>query len=125
AGNIHVQFKLAADDSESVPVDKPAQPTAKSEPKADRQRPTAPTKSTLRYDGKTFSEWQTAWRTELSTDKRIEAVNALAAFGANGYGKEAAESIVEVAGQYDWKYIGSNLVTAPLQDACLNAFGVN
>ena len=53
-------------------------------------------KPTLRYDGKTFDEWRTAWQTELSTEKRLEAVQALAAFGANGYGKEAAEAIFEV-----------------------------
>src|SRR5262249_34188980 len=59
-------------------------------------------KAALRYDGKSFDEWQTAWRTELSTEKRIEAVNALAAFGANGYGPQAAEAILEIADQYDW-----------------------
>jgi beta-lactamase regulating signal transducer with metallopeptidase domain len=56
--------------------------------------------SELRYNGKTFAQWRTAWQTELSTEQRLESVRALAAFGANGYGKEVAQSIVEVAPQY-------------------------
>jgi hypothetical protein len=35
----------------------------------------------------------------------LEAVKALAAFGANGYGKEAAAAILEVVKQYDWTSI--------------------
>ena len=80
-------------------------------------------KANFRYEGKTFNEWRSAWQTELSTEKRIEAVKALAAFGANGYGKEAAEAILEVAGQYDWKSVGDNKDVEPLQNACLKAFG--
>jgi hypothetical protein len=56
--------------------------------------------SELRYNGKTFDQWRNAWQTELSTEQRLESVRALAAFGANGYGKEVAQSIVEVAPQY-------------------------
>jgi len=77
--------------------------------------------SNLLYDGKTFDQWRTAWQTELSTEKRLEVVKALAAFGANGYGKEAAEAIVEIAGQYDWISI-SNKAMEPLQLACIAAF---
>ncbi len=64
-------------------------------------------KSNLRYDGKTFDTWRTTWKTELSTEKRLEAVKALAAFGRAGYGKEAAEAILDVAGQYDFNFIDS------------------
>jgi hypothetical protein len=78
-------------------------------------------KPNLRYDGKTFDEWRNAWQTELSTAKRLEAVKALAAFGANGYGKDAAEAILEVAGQYDWTSIGGNKMIEPLQNACVEA----
>ncbi len=39
-------------------------------------------KSALRYNGKTFDEWKNSWQTELSSEKRTEAVHALAAFGA-------------------------------------------
>lgn len=59
-------------------------------------------KALLRYDGKTFGMWTNAWRTELSTEKRLEAVKALAAFGRAGYGKEAADAILDVAGEYDF-----------------------
>jgi hypothetical protein len=50
----------------------------------------------LRYDGKGFSEWREEWRSELKPERRAEAINAFAAFGANGLGKEAAEAILEV-----------------------------
>ena len=59
------------------------------------------------------------WKTELRTEKRTEAIKALATFGANGYGKEAAEAILEVAGQYDWESIGDNKAIEPLQKARL------
>ena len=65
-------------------------------------------KSNLRYDGKTFEAWRNAWQTELSTEKRSEAVKALAAFGRAGYGKEAVDAILDVAGQYDFKIIEGN-----------------
>lgn len=82
-------------------------------------------KPTLRYDGKTFDQWRTEWQTELSTAKRIEAVKALAAFGANGQGAEAAVEIVALAGQYPWDVrIGdSNDSVDKLREACLAAFG--
>ena len=81
-------------------------------------------KSSLRYDGKTFDEWQTAWKTELSTEKRLEAVKARAAFGANGYGKQAAEAILDIAGQYDWSSgVGNDSPVDALRTACLRAFG--
>jgi beta-lactamase regulating signal transducer with metallopeptidase domain/thioredoxin-like negative regulator of GroEL len=86
------------------------------------QAPSGQNRSMLRYDGKTFDNWRDAWQKELSTDKRLEAVKALAAFGANGYGKEAAEAILEVAGQYDWTILGNNAAVHPLQTACIEAF---
>ncbi len=57
----------------------------------------------LRYDGKRFSEWQTIWKNELSNERRLEAAKALAAFGRAGYGEEAAEAILDVAGEYDFR----------------------
>ncbi len=79
-------------------------------------------KSALRYDGKSFDEWRDAWQTELSTEKRIEAVKALAAFSANGYGKEAAETILEIAMRYDWHMADRSQNANKLQVAVLNAF---
>jgi beta-lactamase regulating signal transducer with metallopeptidase domain len=66
-------------------------------------------KANLRYDGKSFDEWSTAWQTELSTEKRIEAVKALAAFGRAGYGKEASAVILDVAGTCDFFTIPGSL----------------
>ena len=63
---------------------------------ADKAIKPAPDRKTLRYDGKTFEEWKETLATELSTDTRVEAIKAMAAFGARGYGKEAAEVIVEL-----------------------------
>ena len=53
-------------------------------------------KEDLRYDGKDFAYWQNYWRTELKTEWRIEVVRAMGAFGADGYGVEAARMIIEV-----------------------------
>jgi hypothetical protein len=80
-----------------------------SEPKAAASSFAAPTpsalptphKSALRYEGKSFDDWRSQWQTELSIDKRIEAVKALAAFGAHGYADEAAETILNVYSQYE------------------------
>jgi hypothetical protein len=55
----------------------------------------------LRYDGKPFSYWQTFSLTELKAEKRIDALRALAAFGARRYPKEATAAIVELLKDYD------------------------
>jgi beta-lactamase regulating signal transducer with metallopeptidase domain/protein involved in polysaccharide export with SLBB domain len=61
----------------------------------------APTPTPL-YDGKTFEWWRDQWRSELKVEKRTEAVEALAAFARAGYGREAAEALLDVAGEYDF-----------------------
>jgi hypothetical protein len=71
-------------------------------------RPADSDKSALRYDGKTFDEWRDLWKNELSTEKRLEAVKALAAFARAGYGKEATEAILNVASEYDFFIIQSD-----------------
>jgi hypothetical protein len=100
----------------------PGKPSTKPTPsRPSRRRGAAAAKASLRFEGKTFDEWREAWRTELSTEKRIEAVKALAAFGANGYGHEAAEAVLEIARQYDWQRIpGQN--PNKFQNAVLDAF---
>lgn len=55
------------------------------------------------YDGKTFDQWRQMWRSELKTEKRTECIKALAAFGRAGMGQEAAEAILDVAGEYDFR----------------------
>ena len=72
------------------------EPTAPSKP-APTPRRQADSPTNLRYEGKTFEEWRDASRIELSTERQTEAVKALAAFGANGYARDATEAILDVA----------------------------
>ena len=74
---------------------------------ADKDPPNSD-KSNLRYDGKTFDDWHSAWQTELSTEKRLEGIKALAAFGGAGFGKEASAAILDVAGEYDFLVLEGN-----------------
>lgn len=62
-------------------------------------------KEEFRYEGKSFEEWNRAWRTELSPERRVEAVKALGAFAKVGYEREAVESLLAVAKEYEWKFI--------------------
>ena len=52
-------------------------------------------KMPLLVQGKTFAQWREVFQTELDTKFRTEAFRAMALFGANGYGKEATEAILE------------------------------
>ena len=79
-------------------------------------------KPTLLYDGKTFDQWKSSWRRDLSIDLRIKAIRAFVAFANAGKGKEAADEIMAIAAGYDWTSIGDNGVTEPLQLACKAAF---
>jgi hypothetical protein len=88
---------------------------------ADKLANSADEPPTLRYNGKAFEEWRTAWQTELSLEKRLEVVKALAAFGASGRGQEAAEAILDVANQLDWSHIHDS-AKGRLQQACIDAF---
>jgi hypothetical protein len=54
------------------------------------------------YDGKPFDYWRDLWKGELSTERRVQAIDALSAFGRAGQAREAAEAILEVATQYDF-----------------------
>jgi hypothetical protein len=60
-----------------------------------------PRKEALRYGGKNFDQWRTELVTELKPEVRVEGIRALSAFGANGYGAEAAAAILEVMKGYD------------------------
>jgi HEAT repeat protein len=53
-------------------------------------------KEALRYDGKSFDYWQGYVTTELKTERLIEGVRAMRAFGTKGYGRPAAEAIVGI-----------------------------
>jgi hypothetical protein len=116
---VTAEFTLGPEDLGAKPTE-----SENSKPPATTQSSAAATdRANFRYEGKTFKEWRNAWQTELSTEKRTEAVQALAAFGANGYGPEAAKAIAEIAGQYDWTSIGGNEAADTLKKACLGAFG--
>jgi HEAT repeat protein len=60
----------------------------------------APRKEELRYDGKSFEAWRAYARTELKPERCVEAVEALTVFGINGYGDEAAATILEVTARF-------------------------
>lgn len=79
-------------------------------------------KANLRYDGKTFDDWRAMWRSELSTERRLEAVKALAAFGAAGHGEEAAKAILDVAKEYNWMLMGGDSPVTRLKNQAIAAF---
>jgi hypothetical protein len=53
-------------------------------------------KKMLRFDDKSFDQWQEELLTELKPQRRAEGLKAMQAFGTNGYGAEAVEVILEV-----------------------------
>ncbi len=91
---------------------------------AGQQGPTPQaTKQKLRYDGKGFSQWQEIAKTELSPERKTEAIRAMAAFGANGFGSEAVAQIVETARGYSALAIAKGISNSPeakLISAALN-----
>jgi RNA polymerase sigma factor (sigma-70 family) len=65
------------------------------------EAPPRPPKEALRYEGKDFQEWRRLLRLDLEPATRVQGIKALAAFGANGYGPEAAATIVDVVRGYN------------------------
>ncbi len=81
-------------------------------------------KDALRYDGKPFAYWETYMRTELKSERRIEGLRALAAFGVRGHAEEAAKAIVEVVKDYGEDAYGGDAEHAtPDQRVILEAKG--
>lgn len=81
------------------PESPPAEGTA-----AEKRNPTQEArfpKEALRYGGKSFDQWRTELLTELKPAVRIDGMKALAAFGANGYGAEAAAAVLELMRVHD------------------------
>lgn len=60
-----------------------------------------PKREALRYGGKSFDQWRVEMETELKPEVRADAMTALAAFGANGYGAEATRTIVDLMAGYE------------------------
>ncbi len=56
--------------------------------------------SQMRFDGKTFGEWRAQLVTELNPKHRLEALQAVSAFGANGHAIEATEAIITILNGY-------------------------
>ena len=54
------------------------------------------TRDTFTYDDKNFWEWKDISERELNPERHIEIVNALAAFGRKGFGKESTEAILKL-----------------------------
>ncbi|MCA9091913.1 MAG: hypothetical protein KDA68_00375 [Planctomycetaceae bacterium] len=48
----------------------------------------------LRYDGKSFGEWKNILRTDIKTERIIEAIEVMLYFGSKGYQSEAASEVV-------------------------------
>ncbi|WP_428307163.1 M56 family metallopeptidase [Lacipirellula sp.] len=70
--------------------------------------PDAASGPTFLYDGKTFEQWRDLWKNELKTERRIEAINALAAFARAGYAQEATDAILAVAAEYPEDYLNTS-----------------
>jgi len=60
----------------------------------------------LRYQDRSFDQWKTSLDTELSPDRRFEAIRAMAAFGARGYGREAADVIAKLMREHGGPVLG-------------------
>jgi HEAT repeat protein len=75
---------------ESVEAKDQGQPAASQAP----AKPAVP-KQKLRYAERSFEEWKQVLATDLDPETRKKAIQALGAFGANGYGEEAVSAIVE------------------------------
>lgn len=67
----------------------------------DETSPSGLKRRLMRYDGKDFAWWQQELHTELKAELRVEALQAMGAFGANGYGEEAAAEILRVMKVHD------------------------
>jgi RNA polymerase sigma factor (sigma-70 family) len=65
------------------------------------EAPSPPPREALRYGGKDFQEWRRLLRIDLDPVTRVQGIKALAAFGTNGYGPEAAAAILDVVRGYN------------------------
>ncbi|TWT77817.1 Regulatory protein BlaR1 [Posidoniimonas polymericola] len=81
---------------------------------------TPPPLAKLTYNGRSFEEWNTQWRTELSTKERTTAIQALTAFGRAGYEIEAANAILDVAAVYDFSERRLGSIQGAIADALLS-----
>ena len=74
------------------------------------------------YDGKTFEQWCNLWKRELNPERRIEAINAMAAFSRAGRGEEAVNAILDVAAEYDFSTIDPDDPEGKLKERIIKLF---
>jgi beta-lactamase regulating signal transducer with metallopeptidase domain len=87
-----------------------------------KKQPTVP-REKLRYDGKSFEEWQALLETELKPERRAEAMRAFGEFGTRGYRREAAQAIMEIVREYNFiSSYAPNSDIGKLQTTALEAF---
>jgi HEAT repeat protein/protein involved in polysaccharide export with SLBB domain len=82
------QDEREADDPPEAPAEKAPAPK--------------PRREALHYGGKNFDQWRAELAMELKPSVRVEAMKALGAFGANGYGADAPAVILETMKGYDF-----------------------
>ncbi|MGD9721605.1 MAG: M56 family metallopeptidase [Pirellulales bacterium] len=75
----------------------------------------------LLYGGRDFDAWAEDLRSDLSPQQRTEAIKALATFAANGYGRQAAQEIVNAMQGYSI-WMRDNSPVGQLKEAALAAF---
>ena len=96
-----------------------ATPTTKTTPT--RRPDDPPAVPVLLYDGRDYDAWAHDLRTDLSPQRRAEAIGALATFAQHGYGRAAAETIMDVMKGYTLWPIDSS-AEGLLKQAAYNAF---
>jgi beta-lactamase regulating signal transducer with metallopeptidase domain len=90
------EYKLGLLTSKSVPQQETVQDRSVQTSKPDPAvRGTSGVSKGVRFEDKDFDSWAEELRNELSSERRVKAIRALATFGANGYGPQAAALILE------------------------------
>ena len=86
-------------------------------------KPHASFKPSLLYDNKTFFDWKSSWRRDLSPELRAKAVRAFVAFANAGKDKDAIDEIFAIVAEYDWTLRQNGFhASDPAKNACLAAF---
>jgi protein involved in polysaccharide export with SLBB domain len=73
------------------------------------------------YDGRSFDQWKELWKTELKTDRRVEALHALAQFGRTSHPVEATSAILDVAAQLSFTDLDDETADNRMEHAVLGA----
>jgi HEAT repeat protein/beta-lactamase regulating signal transducer with metallopeptidase domain len=125
AGLLALSLGLASYRVRAVESEKPM-PVAPKENEEAKEAPKKPPtarlkREALRYGGKNFDQWRTEMMTELKPAIRVDGLKAFAAFGANGYGPEATQAVLEMMRGYDVMIENSSDEDAPVVKASYGA----